>query len=51
MLARDISGGPVINGVKCLDTGGQQVGEDIANSNPFFAEALNEILAGGQSLF
>ena len=29
MLARDISGGPVINGVNCLDTGGQQVGEDI----------------------
>ena len=29
MLARDFSGGPVINGVNCLDTGGQQVGEDI----------------------
>ncbi len=29
MLARDLSGGPVINGVNCLDTGGQQVGEDI----------------------
>jgi hypothetical protein len=29
MLARDISGGPVINGVNCLDTQGQQVGEDI----------------------
>ena len=29
MLARDISGGPVINGVNCLDTEGQQVGEDI----------------------
>ena len=28
-LARDISGGPVINDVTCLDTGGQQVGEDI----------------------
>ncbi len=29
MLARNISGGPVINGVDCLDTEGQQVGEDI----------------------
>ena len=29
MLARDISGSPVINGVNCLDTQGQQVGEDI----------------------
>ena len=29
MLARDLSGGPVINGVNCLDTEGQQVGEDI----------------------
>ncbi len=29
----------------------QQVGEDIANSTPFFAEALNEILAGGQAVF
>ena len=28
-LARDASGSPVINGVNCLDTGGQQVGEDI----------------------
>jgi hypothetical protein len=28
-LSRDISGGPVINGVECLDTQGQQVGEDI----------------------
>ena len=28
-LARDVSGGPVINGVNCLDTQGQQVGEDI----------------------
>lgn len=29
LLARDISGGPVINGVTCLDTRGQVVGEDI----------------------
>jgi hypothetical protein len=28
-LARDASGSPVINGVNCIDTGGQQVGEDI----------------------
>ena len=28
-LARDASGSPVINGVTCLDTKGQQVGEDI----------------------
>ena len=28
-LARDASGSPVINGVDCLDIGGQQVGEDI----------------------
>ncbi len=28
-LTRDSSGSPVINGVECLDTGGQQVGEDI----------------------
>jgi len=28
-LARDATGAPVINGVTCLDTGGQQVGEDI----------------------
>ncbi len=29
----------------------QQVGEEIADSTPFFAEALNDILAGGQSVF
>ncbi len=29
----------------------QQVGEEIANSTPFFTEALNEILAGGQPVF
>ena len=28
-LARDASGSPVINGADCIDTGGQQVGEDI----------------------
>lgn len=28
-LARDASGAPVINGVECINTGGQQVGEDI----------------------
>jgi hypothetical protein len=28
-LVRDITGGPVINGVECLDTHNQQVGEDI----------------------
>jgi len=28
-LARNASGGPVINGVECLDTQSQQVGEDI----------------------
>ncbi len=28
-----------------------QVGEEIANSTPYFAEALNEILAGGQPVF
>ena len=28
-LSRDSTGTPVINGVECLDTGGQQVGEDI----------------------
>ncbi|MDH5804071.1 MAG: hypothetical protein OEZ54_02725 [Gemmatimonadota bacterium] len=28
-----------------------QVGEEIANSTPFFTEALNEILAGGQQIF
>ena len=28
-LSRDASGSPVINGIECLDTGGQQVGEDI----------------------
>ena len=28
-LSRDASGAAVIKGVKCLDTGGQQVGEDI----------------------
>ena len=28
-LARDASGSPVINSVDCIDTGGQQVGEDI----------------------
>ncbi len=28
-----------------------QVGEEIANSTPFFTEALNDILAGGQSVF
>ncbi len=29
----------------------QQVGEEIANSTPFFRDALNEILAGGQAVF
>jgi len=28
-----------------------QVGEEMANSTPFFTEALNEILAGGQQIF
>jgi len=28
-LSRDATGAPVIEGVNCLDTGGQQVGEDI----------------------
>jgi len=28
-LARDASGAPVIKGIDCIDTGGQQVGEDI----------------------
>jgi hypothetical protein len=28
-----------------------QVGEELANSTPYFTEALNEILAGGQQLF
>ncbi len=28
-----------------------QVGEDLAKSTPFFTEALNEILAGGQRVF
>jgi hypothetical protein len=28
-LSRDSTGAPAINGVECLDTGGQQVGEDI----------------------
>ncbi len=29
----------------------QQVGAEIANSTPFFTEALNDILAGGQNVF
>ena len=29
----------------------QQVGAELANSTPFFTEALNEILAGGQRVF
>jgi hypothetical protein len=28
-LSRDSTGAPAINGIECLDTGGQQVGEDI----------------------
>jgi hypothetical protein len=28
-----------------------QVGTEMANSTPFFTEALNEILAGGQKIF
>jgi hypothetical protein len=28
-----------------------QVGEELANSTPYFTEALNEILAGGQPVF
>lgn len=28
-----------------------QVGQEIATSTPFFNEALNEILAGGQKIF
>lgn len=29
----------------------QQVGAEMANSTPFFTEALNEILAGGNKVF
>jgi hypothetical protein len=29
----------------------QQVGEDMAKTTPFFSDALNEILAGGQKVF
>ncbi len=29
----------------------QDVGEELANSKPFFTDALNEILAGGQTIF
>jgi hypothetical protein len=29
----------------------EQVGEELAKSTPFFTEALNEILAGGQKVF
>ncbi|MFQ5704427.1 MAG: zinc-ribbon domain-containing protein [Gemmatimonadales bacterium] len=29
----------------------EQVGEDVANSTPYFTEALNDILAGGQKVF
>jgi hypothetical protein len=29
----------------------QQVGEDLADSNDYFKEALNEILAGGRKIF
>ena len=29
----------------------EQVGRDVAESNPYFTEALNEILAGGQQIF
>ncbi len=29
----------------------EQVGSDMANSTPFWTEALNEILAGGKKLF
>jgi hypothetical protein len=29
----------------------EQVGTDMANSTPFFTDALNEILAGGQQIF
>lgn len=29
----------------------EQVGQDLANSTPYFNEALNEILAGGQQVF
>jgi glutamyl-tRNA reductase len=29
----------------------EQVGRDLAEANPYFTEALNEILAGGQQIF
>jgi len=29
----------------------EQVGADLANSTPYFTEALNEILAGGRTVF
>jgi hypothetical protein len=29
----------------------EQVGRDVAESTPFFREALNEILAGGRQIF
>ncbi len=29
----------------------EQVGAELANATPFFTEALNEILAGGQKIF
>jgi hypothetical protein len=30
---------------------GEQVGKDVAESTPYFREALNEILAGGRQIF
>ncbi len=36
---------------KSLEEYRQQVGDEMADSTSFFTEALNDILAGGQSVF
>lgn len=49
-LSRDATGAPVINGVECLDTGGQVVGEDIMWHEVDGTERMFVTFMGGTSL-
>jgi hypothetical protein len=46
-LSRDATGAPVINGIECLDTKGQQVGEDIMWHNVNGKEYMFVTFMGG----
>jgi len=49
-LSRDATGAPVVNGVECLDTQGQLVGEDIIWANSNDTEYMFVTFMGGTGL-